>query len=606
MLSRRYEALMVRGGGALCRWSGRLLALTSLIGLPTGCGGDGSPGSTPLSGGASAGGSPDGGTAAGGGLDDGAGMGATAGSLPVAGNGGQGAGRSVTSYTTSAAGNKLAEASEPDMLPAPPPTTSVVRVDIDEPRQVIVGFGGSFTESAAAVLAKLSAAKRAEVLSAYFSPEGANYSLTRTHIGSCDFSLDKYSYAATASFDLGDFSVAPDDDDLIPLILDAQALSVDGFEIIASPWTAPPWMKTIGDWYQPPAATNGYHGTGGKLKPEYAPTYALYLSKYVSAYEAVGIPIWAITPENEPLGNSGQWESMEFSAAEMNAFVRDHLGPLFATEHPSTKIFGFDQNREQALDWANALLGDPRTQAFVSGTAVHWYASTFKVYAEVLDQLHAAYPDKMLLNSEATIDALRDEALEMSPPGDTSVPWGKANGQLHYWKDDGWWWQKNASDWGYFWADGSAGTSPADRVDHPLYEPVYRYARDIIEGLNHWFVGWVDWNLALNHLGGPNHAGNWAAAPVMIDTDAQDIYYTPLYYVMAHFSKFSRPGARVLETTISSDLPLIATSTLDDSGSVALHVLNMTDMPWDYVVAVDGRTTTVRIPAASLQTIVIR
>jgi glucosylceramidase len=186
------------------------------------------------------------------------------------------------------------------------------------------------------------------------------------------------------------------------------------------------------------------------------------------------------------------------------------------------------------------------------------------------------------------------------------VPWGKATGKLLYWKNDAWWWQKNASDWGYFWADGSAGTSPADQVDHPLYEPVYRYARDIIEGLNHWFVGWVDWNLVLNQLGGPNHVGNWAAAPVMVDTETQEIYYTPLYYVMSHFSKFSRPGARVLSTTVSSDLPLIATSTLDDAGHVTLHVLNTTETPFDYVVAVDDGTTTVRIPPASLQTVVIQ
>lgn len=511
----------------------------------------------------------------------------------------------MTLYTTSASGDKLVATREADLGPVAQPAASVIHVDLGAPRQTIVGFGGSFTESAAAVLAKLSAEQRSQVLSAYFSAEGANYSLTRTHIGSCDFSLSKYSYADAESNALEAFSIAPDEDDLLPMIRDAQALSPEGFKIIASPWTAPPWMKTIDDWYQPPSAANGYHGTGGKLKPEHRATFALYLSKYVAAYEAKGITIWAITPENEPLGNSGQWESLEFTAADMGSFIRDHLGPRFASEHPNTKILGFDQNREQAPAWADALLGDPATASFVSGTAVHWYASTFKVYPDVLDQIHAAYPDKILLNSEATIDALRDEAHEMNPPGDITVPWGKATGELPYWKNDAWWWRKNASDWGYFWADGNAGTSTTDQIDHPLYEPVYRYARDIIEGLNHWFVGWVDWNLVLSKLGGPNHVGNWAAAPVMIDTEAQDVYYTPLFYVMEHFSKLSRPGARVLTTTVSGDLPLLATSTVDDAGRVSVHVLNTTEMPFTYSLVLATGTATLPIGPASLQTVVV-
>lgn len=551
------------------------------------------------------------------GLSGAAGVGNTAGAAAgsagsgVSGNGGGSAGapisaHSITVYTTSAAGEKLAVTHPADLGAVTQPTAAVIRVDLAAPRQTIVGFGGSFTESSAAVLAKLTPEKRKEVLTAYFSAEGANYTLTRTHIASSDFSFGKYSYADTESATLENFSIAPDEDDLLPLIKDAQALSPDGFKIIASPWTAPPWMKTIGDWYQPPAAANGYKGTGGKLKPEHRSTFALYLSKFVTAYEAAGVPIWAITPENEPLGNSGQWESLEFSAADMNAFIRDNLGPLFAQQHPNTKILAFDQNRGEASEWAHAILGDAVTSPFVSGTAVHWYASTTKVYPEVLDEVHDAFPDKMLLNTEATIDALRDEAREMNPPGDNNVPWGKATGQLMYWKNDAWWWQKNASDWGYFWADGQAGTSPADQVDHPLYEPVYRYARDIIEGMNHWFVGWVDWNIVLNHLGGPNHVGNWAAAPVMIDTDTSDVYFTPLFYVMSHFSKFSRPGAHVVPTTVSADLPLIATCTVDDAGHVALHVLNSGQAPQTYTLALSTGSTSLTIGAESLQTVTIQ
>jgi glucosylceramidase len=546
---------------------------------------------------ASAGGGGSGAGTSGGGSDSVGGQGGSAGSEAQP--------HRVTVYTTSAAGQKLAQTELGELAAAPTGTAPVIGVNTGAPRQAIVGFGGSFTESTAAVLAKLPAEKRTAVLNAYFSASGADYTLTRTHIGSSDFSFGKYSYAETESTTLSDFTIAPDEDDLLPLIQDSQALSPEGFKIIASPWSSPPWMKTIGDWYQPPSAANGYKGTGGKLKDEHRATFALYLSKYVSAYEAKGVPIWAITPENEPLGNSGQWESLEFTASEMNVFIRDFLGPLFAKDHPQTQILAFDQNRPEAPAWANAILGDPVTSPFVSGTAVHWYASTFQVYPDLLDQIHDAYPDKILLNSEATIDALRDEAREMNPPGDTSVPWGKATGELLYWKNDAWWWQKNASDWGYFWADGQAGTSPADQVDHPLYEPVYRYARDIIEGMNHWFVGWVDWNLVLDKLGGPNHVGNWAAAPIMVDTDNGDVYFTPLYYVMSHFSKFSRPGAHVVPTSVPTELPLNATATVDDDGQVTLHVLNTSAQPYRYTLQLPSGAATVEIGAATLQTVVV-
>src|SRR5690606_7666407 len=123
-----------------------------------------------------------------------------------------------------------------------------------------------------------------------------------------------------------------------PLILDAKAAPGASFRLMASPWTAPPWMKTNGEWFVKPSAENGYQGTGGKLKPEHYPTFALYLAKFVQAYADKSIDVWAITPENEPLGNGGQWESLEFSPAEMLVFVRDHLGPRFAEEGLDTEI----------------------------------------------------------------------------------------------------------------------------------------------------------------------------------------------------------------------------------------------------------------------------
>lgn len=162
----------------------------------------------------------------------------------------------VEVYETSADGNKLTKLesfSKDD-------NDSSVKIELfpDSTRQIITGFGGSFTESSAYLLNRLSKPNRDKILQAYFGEEGARYSLTRTHIASCDFSLNNYTYAPDAGdLTLQNFSIDEDRDDLIPMIKDAMAISKEGFNIIASPWTAPPWMK------------DNNHFVGGKLLPEY-------------------------------------------------------------------------------------------------------------------------------------------------------------------------------------------------------------------------------------------------------------------------------------------------------------------------------------------------
>jgi len=152
-------------------------------------------------------------------------------------------------------------------------------------------------------------------LDAYFGEKGAKYSLTRTHINSCDFSVSNYSYAPVADdMTLENFSVKEDQDDIIPMIKEAMAISEDGFKILSSPWTAPPWMKDNKDW------------KGGKLLPKYYDTWALFFSKYIDAYKKEGIDIWGFTVENEPLGNNYNWESMHYSPEEMVGVCRQTHG----------------------------------------------------------------------------------------------------------------------------------------------------------------------------------------------------------------------------------------------------------------------------------------
>lgn len=183
-------------------------------------------------------------------------------------------------YETSEGGNKLTRITEfktGDSI-------ATITLKPEQTLQTITGFGGAFTESSAYLLNKLSKKNRDTIIKAYFAKEGANYSLTRTHMNSCDFSLKNYSYTPVeGDKNLEHFTIEEDKDDLIPMIKEAMAFSEDGFKIFASPWTAAPWMKD----------NNSY--VGGKLLPEYYDTWALFFSKYLDAYKKEGIDIWGFT-----------------------------------------------------------------------------------------------------------------------------------------------------------------------------------------------------------------------------------------------------------------------------------------------------------------------
>ena len=467
-------------------------------------------------------------------------------------------------YETSAAGNQLTPIT--DFSAEAETDTAVAEINLlpEETFQTITGIGGSFTEASAYLLNELSPENRRLILEAYFGDEGARYSLTRTHINSCDFSLSNYSYAPVAGDrELEHFSIDEDREDLIPMIKDAMAISTEGFKIIASPWTAPPWMKDNNDW------------PGGKLLPEYRDTWALFFSKYLDAYRAEGIDIWGITVENEPLGNNSNWESMHFTAEEMNAFVRDHLGPKLEADGQAVQLLGYDQNRDELKHWVDVMYGDTAAARYFDGTAIHWYASTVEWFPEALQYAHAAAPDKYLIETEGCVDA-----------------------EVPKWRDDAWYWSKEATDWGWDWA------SEETKHLHPKYVPVYRYARDMIGCFNNWVDGWVDWNMVLNRQGGPNWFENWCVAPVIVDPEADEVYFTPLYYPLAHFSKYIRPGAQRIGFT-QTDEELMVTAVRNPDNSLAVVVLNQSEAKKTFALRLGERAQTISISPRALQTIVV-
>ena len=520
---------------------------------------------------------------------------------------------------TSEAGDKLACKDNISFDHGAANADNVIRVHPAIVKQTLIGIGSSFTEASAFVLAHLEPEKRAVVMRDIYGAEGANFSLARTPIGATDFAVEgRYSYAEVEDDrTLEHFSIALDSDgfsaarypgikdetfDLLPMI--KQALEIKGqqndaeLKIIASAWTAPPWMKDIEDWYRPGAAHNGHDGTGGELKPLYVDTYADYLVRYLEAYGSEGVHLWGLTPVNEPLGNSGQWESMHFTPESQRDFIKHHLGPkLQGSGNGEIALLMFDHSRPHLEQWADIIYNDPDCARYVSGAAVHWYESTFKVYQDVFERVHEKYPQFSIVHTEGCIDDLGKDA----PPGVLDPAGYKESG---WFDNDEFWWNDNASDWAY-----SVTWEGVNAADHPLYTPVHRYARNIIVSLNHWVTGWIDWNVALDARGGPNHVGNYCGAPIMIDIESGRVYYTPIYYILSQFSRTIRPGDVAVQTdkelaALEQDA-IHASASMNSEGMLSVQVLNTTRQAIDYALQIGAQHAEVTIAANALQSLLV-
>lgn len=524
---------------------------------------------------------------------------------------------SKENFVTSEAGDKIAPKENISFIKGQVPKGNTIKIHPSIIKQEIDGIGSSFTEASAFVLAHLDKEKRAEVMSKIFGEDGANFSLTRTHIGSCDFCVEgKYSYLdKKGDTKLKSFSIDPDKKgfdpkkysgiqdpsyDLLPMIQEALEIKNkqkdNELRIVASAWTAPSWMKDIEEWYIKGTPENNHQGTGGTLKPKYEETYADYLIKYLNAYKSEGVKIWGITPVNEPHGNNGQWESMHFTAESQNQFIKKYLGPkLLKSGFKDLNLLIYDQNRDGLEHWADVILGDDETSKFVYGSAVHWYESTNKVYEDEFERVNAKFPDHAIIHTEGCIDDLGKDA-----PGGIIDPLRFK--EKEWFDNDSFWWNENATDWAY-----SATWQAVIMEDHPIYTPVHRYARNIIISIDHWLTGWIDWNVVLDKKGGPNHVGNFCGAPIMIDTESKQVYYTPIYYILAQFSRTIRPGDKAVQTEKTLDGldndALHACATINDSNLLTVQLLNTTKEPIEFSLQFDDQYALIKMVPNSVQTV---
>lgn len=260
-------------------------------------------------------------------------------------------------------------------------------VDPTKTFQTIVGIGGALTDASAETFYKLPADKQQEILRAYFDPvNGIGYSLGRTHINSCDFSSESYTYVKDGDVSLDSFNIAHDLKYRIPFIKAALATCGGNFSLFISPWSPPAWMKDN---------TNMLHG--GHLKPEFYDAWARYYGKFIKAYEKEGIPVWGLTVQNEPLANQ-TWESCIYTAEEERDFVKNYLGPeLRKAGLKKVKIMVWDHNRSFMYQRASTILSDPKAAQYVWGVAFHWYVGDNFENEKLVKE---AYPHTHLLFTE--------------------------------------------------------------------------------------------------------------------------------------------------------------------------------------------------------------
>jgi len=174
-----------------------------------------------------------------------------------------------------------------------------------------------------------------------------------------------------------------------------------------------------------------------------------------------------------------------------------------------------------------------------------------------------------------------------------------------WFNNDAFWWNANATDWAY--------NSPwiGEKVaDHPVYTPVHRYARNIIVSLDHWMTGWVDWNIVLDARGGPNHVGNFCGAPIMIDTDTGNVYYTPIHHVLAQFSRTIRPGDKAVQTHKTLDGldadAVHACPTINADQLLSVQLLNTSKEVLTISLQIGGQFAELQVPQNSVQTVRIQ
>ena len=399
---------------------------------------------------------------------------------------------------------------------------STIRLKASEEFQTIDGFGAAITGSTAYNLLKMQPADRAAFLKQTFShSEGYGMSYIRICIGCSDFSLSEYTCCDKEGIE--NFALTDEETKyVIPELKEIHSYNPE-LKIMASPWTAPKWMKVNNLTDLKPYDS----WTGGQLNPKYYQDYATYFALWIKAFNREGIDIYAMTPQNEPL-NRGNSASMFMGWQEQRDFVKTALGPKFKAEGIDTKIYVFDHNYNydnmaDQQGYPTKIYADEEASKYIAGAAYHNYGGNLNE----LNAIHKANPDKELVFSEST-----------------------------------------AGDW-------NNGANLQARLIDDMEQIT-------LGTVNRWCRGAIIWNLMLDSKRGPNRPGGCTTGfgAVDINDDFKTIRRNSFYYIMAQMSAGVKPGAKRIGTEgfTKNGLTFSAFRNPDNSYALVLSNKNSEDV----------------------------
>ncbi|XP_056630143.1 lysosomal acid glucosylceramidase-like [Diorhabda sublineata] len=412
--------------------------------------------------------------------------------------------------------------------------------------QEIFGFGGAFTDSTGFNIKSLTEDLQEKILRAYYTEEGLEYNTGRVPIGGTDFSTHGYSYCDTENDEpdpeLKHFNLTQDDYDYkIPVIQKAQELTKGELKLFGAAWIAPDWMKTV----------PGVLARNSFIKEEMYQSWADYVKKFLDFYKKEGISFWGVSTGNEPTTDlfPNKVPSIAWYSEQMKKWIRENLGPTMrSSDHSDIKIMANDDSIMSLPSLIEQLFSDEQVKKYVDGTAVHWYMDNL-INANVLNETHNEFPDKFILYTEA------------------------CNGYI---------------------------------INRPIlgsWDGAESYASNIIRNLNHWSIGWTDWNMALNMEGGPTWTTNYVDSPIIVNAEENEFYKQPYFYALGHFSKFFTRNSVRLQVTADVSSVEVAAVKRPDNG-VAVVILNKNSESVDVTLRNEKGDATLTLTAKSINSVI--
>ena len=392
-----------------------------------------------------------------------------------------------------------------------------ITLNPEEQYQTMDGFGAAVTGSTCYNLLQMTPEDRHAFLTETFShDDGFGFSYIRISIGCSDFSLSEYTCCDERGIE--NFALQSEEKNYVIPVL-KEILSINpSIKIMAAPWTCPKWMKIKS--LSEPLPWDSW--TSGQLNPDCYQMYATYFVKWIQAFKAEGIDIYAVTPQNEPL-NRGNSASLYMGWEEQRDFVKTALGPQMKAAGLSTKIYTFDHNYnydniESEKSYPLRIYGDAEAAGYLAGAAYHNYGGN----RDELLNIHKAYPDKELLFTETSIGT---------------------------------------------WNSG-----------RDLEKRLLDDMREVALGtVNNWCKGVIVWNLMLDNDRGPNREGGCQTCYGAVDIDNSDyktIIRNSHYYIIAHLASVVKPDAVRIAASGSNDDELMYSAFENADGTHAFVLAN--------------------------------